>query len=251
MPYTWNVFTRKFDIVGSGGGGDVIESLSKLSLNKGFEYYTHCVEDPLVSYQVNLASGSIVNTDPRSGELAKHPGQWRFRLDNSASARAVLQESSASATRHYVLGCGSWVFETLVNFETLSTASDEYVSIFGLLDGRANDSISNGIYFEYDRTNSVNFIGVTENSSTRTEIDSSVAVPTTSTVWTKLRIEINAAGTSIEFFVNGVSIGTSTTNIYAGDMQQMIRAMKSASTGSQNVMYLDYVYLRNQLTVEV
>lgn len=234
----------------TGTGG--LNGLTPLSLNQGFEFFTHCVETPDLSVDINVANGSVVNTDPRSGQAALHPGMWRFRLDDNATARAVMQESSANATRPLQFGGGTWVFETLVNFETLSTASDEYVAMWGFADARANDAISDGVYFEYDRTNSVNFIGVTEASGTRTEVDSMVAVSTTASTWVTLRIEINAAASSVEFFVNGTSVGTSTTNIPSSvDMNYFVRVIKSASTGAQNIFYMDYFYLRNELTTAV
>lgn len=232
-------------VIGSGG----ISGLTPLTLNEGFEFSTHCIETPALTVDTNLSNGTIVNTDPRSGQVALHPGMWRFRLDDNAAARAVMQESSAAATRPLAFGGGSWIMETLINFETLSTATNEYVAMWGWADARANDAIADGVYFEYDRTNSVNFIGVTEASGTRTEVDSMIAVSTTASTWVKLRIEVNAAASSVEFFVNGTSIGTSTTNIpSSGDMNYFVRAIKSASDAAQTIFYMDYFYLRNQLT---
>ncbi|MEN8236146.1 MAG: hypothetical protein ABFQ95_01135 [Pseudomonadota bacterium] len=233
---------------GNGAGG--LSGLTQLTMNQGLEYSSHCIENATQNFEVNLASASINNTDGRSGQGGLHPGQWRFRLDNS-TGRAVVQHSSAAATRMIYLGSGSWTFEVLVNFETLSTALDEYITMWGLADARSDDVISDGVYFEYDRTNSVNFIGVTESGGTRTEVDSLIAVSTTATTWRKLRFEINAAATSVEFFVDGVSIGTSSTNITSNDLQFFIRADASTATGAKNVFYLDYVYLRNELTTEV
>lgn len=236
----------------SASGSQAITGLNNLSLNQGFEFYTHCIETPALTVDINVANGSAVNTDPRSGQAALHPGMWRFRLENDANARIVMQESSANATRPLEFGGGTWILETLINFETLSTAADEYVAMWGFADARANDAISDGVYFEYDRTNSVNYIAVTEASGTRTEIDSGIAVSTTASTWVKLRIEINADASSVEFFVNSTSIGSSTTNIPASvDMNYFVRAIKSASTGSQNIFYMDYFYLRNQLTTVI
>jgi hypothetical protein len=233
----------------NGSGG--LEGLSALTMNQGFEFSTHCFQLPDVDMKSNVSGGSVNNGNGRTGTQGLHPGQWRFRLDNSATARAVVELTESSVTYPFLLGGGTWIFETLVNFETLSTAANEYVATFGLIDGRNNDAISEGVYFEYDRTNSVNFIGVTESGGTRTEVDSSVAVAVADTDWFTLRFEINADASSVEFFVDGTSIGTSTTNITSSDLQLLIRGLKSASTQNTNAFYTDYIYLRNELTTEV
>lgn len=227
---------------------EFINGSSILSLNEGVEVYTHCMEAPSNFCEPNLSNSEFNNINGLPGTYDTNPGQWRMRLLDNAAARAVMQQAQSAGTWNLVLGGGPWIFETLINVGTLSTAADEYVIVAGFIDGRANDAISDGVYWEYDRTNSVNWIGVTESGGTRTEIDSSVAVSTGTSAWVKLRFEVNAAGTSIEFFLNGTSVGTSTTNITSNGMQYFIRAMKSASSGAQNILYIDYIYVRNDLT---
>lgn len=222
-----------------------------LSLNQGLEFFTHCFEDPTVCLTTNLSNAELNNMNGLSGTKTTHPGQWRMRLNNNAAARAVFQQSGASATRNIEFGGGVWLTEALVNVGTLSTAADEYIITIGYVSGRNNDAITDGIYWEYDRTNSVNWIGVTESSSTRTEVDSGTAVSTGASAWVKLGILVNAAGTNVDFYLDGTLVGSSTTNITSTALQFFIRAEKSASTGTQDVLYIDYIYIRNTLTTEI
>lgn len=228
-----------------------INGQTPLTMNQGVEKFTHCMETPANWCEANLANSEFSNINGLPGTYTTHPGQWRMRLLNDPAARVVMQQAGSAGTRNIVVGGGEIIYETLINVGTLSTAADEYIILNGLVDGRAADTITDGIYWEYDRTNSVNWIGVTESGGTRTEVDSGVAVSVGTSAWVTLTIVINAAGTSVEFFLNGTSAGTSTTNITSNGMQYFIRSEKSASTGSQNVLYIDYIYFRNTLTTEI
>jgi len=224
-----------------------------LKLSDGFEYFTHCLENmsngTTFPFARSILGGADMdNTVNRPGTNATHPGQYRFYIGNDAASRAGIQTGSG---RDLVLGGGEWVFEAVFNFAVLSSAGNEYLFEIGLTDARNGDVVANGVFFEYDRTNSVNYIAVTESAGVRTEIDSGIAVSTSSTVWPKVKFVVNAAATSVEFFLDDVSIGTSTTNIPTASMQMFGRIGKSSSTGAGNYFYLDYIYYRNELTTSI
>lgn len=172
-----------------------------------------------------------------SGALltANHPGIVELQTGTTSNGRASL---GAGEIR---LPGGATNFDALININALSLLSDEYELEVGFGDagpGSGNDN-TEGIYFKYDRTTSVNWLRCTANNSTATETASGTAV---ATGWTNLSFVLNADGTSVEFFVNGVSIGTNNTNMVSGTalIKPYLRLRKT--NGNTSVLvYVDYV----------
>lgn len=103
----------------------------------------------------------------------------------------------------------------------------------------------NGIFFNYSSTvNSGKWRGVTRNASTSTNVDSAITV--VANTWYKLRFQINAAGTSVEFFVNDVSVGSSTSNISTTNAMRLMAGIEKQGTNSSisRTMNIDFVYYR-------
>lgn len=176
---------------------------------------------------------------------ATHPGIWRLRINSSSSSRAGIRRSTSG--NGLKTGGGILTFETLINIETLATTLQDYTATFGIGDnGNAKTrDHDHGIYFKYDRSVSTNWLIRTAKDSVITSTTTSVTV---ATGWTKLKFVINAAATSVEFFINGVSVGTITTNIpqptpASNPADEVItpiyKVKKSAGTGENN-FYLDY-----------
>ena len=234
---------------GGSGGSQVLPGLNSLSLTQGFEKFTHCMEDIPLFMSVNSSNAENSNINPFEGD--EHPGQWRMRILDNATAYSNFQQASNAGLYPIELGGGSWRYEILVNLAQLSTAANEFILTAGFIDARNNDAINNGVYLEYDRTNSTNWIGVTESGGTRTEVDSGEAVATGTGNWTTLRFDINAAGTEVEFFINGTSVGTSSTNIPSAGLQYHFKVAKSASNTANTFFFIDYLYIRNQLTTTI
>lgn len=85
-------------------------------------------------------------------------------------------------------------------------------------------------------------------NSTRTITTSSTAVSTT---YVRLRIVVNAGGTSAEFFVNDVSIGTVSSNIPTGISRKLgagTLAVKNAASGSGRGTDIDYIAIEYPFT---
>lgn len=143
-------------------------------------------------------------------------------------------------------GEGAWIIETDVRVPTLSTISERFVIKVGLFNEITAIDETDAISFIYDEGGvstgsaaSANWQICTANSSTRTYTTSSVAVG--ANTWHKLKIEINAAGTSVEFFVDGASVGTHATNIPTGARNVTMAAgiFKSIGTTDRS-FHMDY-----------
>lgn len=98
---------------------------------------------------------------------------------------------------------GQLIIVWRVAFDTLSTASEEYIARIGFHDAFSADAVD-GLYFEYDRLTSTNWRIAASGTSTRTketsgtDAGSSAVAVDTNFIW--LMIVTNAAWTSADFF---------------------------------------------------
>jgi hypothetical protein len=171
-----------------------------------------------------------------------HPGIVSVSTGTTATGRAGFG-SNALCLR---LGGGSLIYEALINIPTLSTSAERYIIRVGLMDTFTADAVD-GVYFEYDEATSANWKICAANNSTRTKTITSVAV---TSGWTKLYLELNAAGTNATYYANGTSLGSVTTNIpTASGRETSIGAwiIKSAGTTART-FWVDYILLRQAFT---
>ncbi len=133
------------------------------------------------------------------------------------------------------------VYEAVIRTDVLSTATQEYIVYFGLGDNiAANTEPTNGAYFKYVRTTSVNFQICTASAGTRTITTTSNAVPAS----TYARYKIVVAGnSSATFYINDVLIGTIATNINTTNpLACFLKIVKTAGTTSRQ-WYEDSFFL--------
>jgi hypothetical protein len=161
-------------------------------------------------------------------------GALSFSLDG-VTAGSFGAALSAAAFRFSLYG----IRVTMrVQVSQLQTSADHYAFRVGFLDATAAKP-TDGAYIEYDTSASANWRYCTANNSVRTETASGTAV--TAGAWHLLAIEVNAAGTSAEFFLNGASLGTITTNIPTGAARTTMfgfHVVRLAGTPSQ--LYTGY-----------
>ena len=162
--------------------------------------------------------------------------------------------------RQFCFGGGAWVFETFLCVDILSDATNRFRFVTGFGDNPTNASESNGTLFTYDEGGiqngtiaSPNWQCVTSVGAVRTLTTTTTAV--TAGAWTKLRIEVNAAGTSVTFYIDGTLVATHTTNIptfvsatntRGFNVKQSI--LKSIGTTNRSV-FCDYFLYENNLTI--
>ena len=178
-----------------------------------------------------------------------------FFQTNTAATNYINYCSSSGAAQLW-FGGGAWNYEALININTLSTALERYRMIFGFGSVISNSSEADGVFITYDEGGtangtiaSANWQCVTVANSVRTLTTSTTAV--TASAWNKLRIEINAAGTSVTFYVNGTVIATHTTNIPLASNSRYV-LMKTGLAKTIGIttrgFYCDYIGYENILT---
>ncbi len=193
---------------GSGGGG------------AGSTLETGAPTDNTYSGMVNSITGTSNNNTSKAG------------LEGSGGKNLIKA------------GGGIQIIEWRIRLPILSSTPEYNVKV-GLQDGIVAGDPANGIYLQYSNTiNSGNWRGVTRNSSTSTNVDSSIAVA--ANTWYKLRFQINAAGTNVDFFVDGTYIGSSTGTIPTTNAMRLVASIEKsgAANATSRTMNIDSVYYR-------
>jgi len=184
---------------------------------------------------------------------AGHPGIIGHSSFATAGTSPILVmggNGGPTSTTIMAIGGGALTCRWIFKINTLSTGTNTYTLNLGLADafGAAAADQSNGLYFVYSNgINSGNWQIKSALAAARTTTNTGVAV---TTGWHKADVVVNAAGTSAEFFMDGVSLGTiaatmpsNTTNI-----SPFVSALRSAGTIPANALAIDLFYLTQTLT---
>lgn len=117
------------------------------------------------------------------------------------------------STGCFVLGYGQFFAEWRVMIPTLSTGAQQFDFYAGFLDTITGGDQTNGVYFQYNQASSTLWRACTASGSVRTKNNNTTVVAGT---WYKLGILINAAASSVGFYINDTLVATNTTNIPTG-----------------------------------
>lgn len=225
---------------GDGTGGDPTISATNSPPDSAFG--TLVIVDDFVYNDPSLSNNLCGDTNwtvtaasfARKAGEANHPG-----IVSNTTAGGLLQKSS-NGSDSIPLGAGTVTVDFIIRVVTTG-AVDIYI---GLTDSTLpNAEPANGCYFLYNSgTNSGNWVGKTANGGTRSSANSANAVVAGN--WVRLTIVVNAAGTSVAYFVNNVQITNSplTTNIPAVSLAPSVRCRNGATVGVDvDLITLKYV----------
>lgn len=228
---------------------------------KNYEYFNDYMQVPSSTLPgdetrtlYTSGTGAVTNLQISTSEAI---GVIRFETGTTSGGRSAIFSGTASNVAYnVVLGYGQVTYETRVKLTTPSQGGQLYLVLAGLMDYINAYNQLDGVYFLYDAAGnttgsaaSPNWQLVTASNNTRTFVTTSTAVNTSGS-WTTLKIVVNAAASSVEYFVNGTSVGTITTNIPAGAGRETGFAeslMKTVGT-TNSTMDVDYGYLRYDFT---
>jgi hypothetical protein len=206
---------------------DLLRKYVKEYLSKNaYEYFNDfitTVSTTTVGSEVAATnSGTGAATSAQATDNATNVGLNRTTTGTTATGRSYVN-SSASSIR---FGGGEWFYQIRNNITTLSTSTERFQELYGFFDTYTAANQTDGAYFLYDEGGvstgsaaSPNWQLVTASNGSRTFTTTSTAV--TAGSYTKLRIEVNAAGTSVTFYINGNPVGTHTTNIPVGSGREL------------------------------
>lgn len=137
------------------------------------------------------------------------------------------------------LGIGSITFESMAKWIAAPATGDAI--LMGLGD-TGSATPANGIYFEYQYATGF-WECITENTSTQTVTTTSID---STANWHRFTIIVNAAGTSAEFYIDGVLEATHTTNLPSSATD--LRAYHMGTSIAAGLWRLDYMSFNYDLT---
>lgn len=162
-------------------------------------------------------------------------------IELATGTQATGQAAAYLSLGSFVLGYGQFYTEWRVMFPVLSSATQDYVYQVGFQDQfNTNPDTANGVYFLYHSQTTTTFRCKTVAATVTTTTDTGLTV--VANTWYKLGILINAAGTSVQFYINDVLEQTNTTNIPTLPMGWGNKNYKMIGTTSR-VAAIDYAQL--------
>lgn len=143
-----------------------------------------------------------------------------------------------------MFGGGAITMTFWFKIATLSVSAHRYSLAMGMTDSGASGSVSRSAIMYYtDNQNSGQWIIQTSDGSNTTDTNSSV---TATTGWHKSQIVVNAAGTTVDYYIDGTHLGQITTTIESINPLGLYFNINGSATA--NSVGLDLVTLQVALT---
>lgn len=176
-----------------------------------------------------------------------HYGVFNLATGAITNGSGALRTSLAA----FKLGGGAMTISgTARQVSALSDANDAYELWWGIADTSSTIPV-NAVAFHYTHSASAgNWEAITRSAGTSTVTDTGVVYATT--IWRSWRIEINAAGTSCAFYLDGTLVATNTTNIPTvalGYVMAIVKIGGAVGTNSRGFLP-DTAKIRVELTTQ-
>lgn len=177
--------------------------------------------DEIGNYCWRNSNAGTGNQFSRFSGVSGHPGILRLQGGTVDAGRSAIHLGD-TGLHFMVLGGGVIRYGCVVRLTGVLSTHEMTIAGLGDVFAAVGDQ-NNGVYFQVlgGGAPDTNWHLVAANSGTRTRLNSGIAF--VSGNWIKLEFEVNASGTSIEGFIDGLSIGTITTNIPAGAISPVFK----------------------------
>lgn len=195
----------------------------------------------------NNTTGTAASCQVPNGGLLGTNDYGLLQCDTGTTATG--RGMAVGSTDMFTMGAGVTTFETRVYLDDLSDDTEDFTFFAGFSDSVGSTFGVDTVAFRYsDDELAGNWVGFTRSNSTETTCDTTVAV--TADAWHKLKLVVNAAGTSVGFYVGGTLRCTITTNIPTTTARSTgivpVQILKTLGNTQRNV-YVDYTYIRVDL----
>ena len=185
-----------------------------------------------------------------SASTVGNPGVFGLLSGTATTGSAYIYNTTQDEV-FPITGGGVTEYETIVNVSALSDTTNAYTVLFGWRSAAFNGGITPtstvGFRYSHDLNNG-NWSFECRAADTSTSVDSGV-IPVANT-FVRLGFIMNAAGDSVQFYVNGVATGAPiTTNIPAATVKGQLAwlILKSAGTTSRT-LHIDAYRFKKALT---
>lgn len=188
------------------------------------------------------ASAAATATGAGGGLIVGHPGLIQITSGvNPAGVGAVFfLETLGASSVGPAIGGGEIRFFYLFKLDQLATVAQDFNFIVGA--GNNRSAPNPGMWIDYSRATSPNWRGRTTGNT----VTSTIAV---TAGWHRAEIVVNAGGTSVEYFMDGVSLGTLAAGIPvgAGYLPGEISITKTAGVTPVTAL-IDYASVKQTFT---
>lgn len=173
-------------------------------------------------------------------------GGAELATSTSNSAFAILGSAGGANSIALTTGLGALSFETRIYVSGLTSGGDAVISVglnsAGSTLPAATTDAQLTLYYS-DNVNSGKWRARTSDASTQTDVDTGITVA--AATWYRLGIETNAAGTLATFYINGTSVGTSSTHLpgLTTSLGVQVGIKNSGSGTTLRSIVVDYIKL--------
>jgi hypothetical protein len=212
---------------------------TQLTALRLFRVYTDCIASVNTNEWTHTVSGTGAAFSVLAVGAENAIGILRFAGGTVATGRGSIASPNFTSL---LFGKGIARFSSTIRQPVLSDITNTYTIRAGFIQSITAES-TNGAFFRY--TNGVNsgrWQAVTRTNNAETAVDTGIAA--TANTWIALEIEVNAAGTSALFKINGAVVATITTNIPVAAGREFgygVSCIKALGTVAVNMMDCDYV----------
>lgn len=199
----------------TSGGAD---TTGAASIPTGVCFGTH-------GWRCSLTGAGAATTLVTTSQDSTHFGVVQIETGTTTTGQAAFALFAPGPITPVTLGSGqTYTFEAVVKIPTLSTGTERFVFRIGLTDA-ANATLGNGICFEYsDNLSSGAWRGIAAASSVSTVASGGSTVTVTAGQW--YRLTATWDGTTATFYVDGVSIGSTTTGLPSASIGESAHIIK-------------------------
>jgi len=175
------------------------------------------------------------------------PGLNQLTTGTTATGYAYLYTGGA-ALGAFLFGNGTYTMEGDIYIGNLSDVTETYTLRFGFGDSGTGTPVDGAYFYYTDAGANPNWYRNTVSNSVLTSTDTTVAA--VAGAWIRLKVVVNLNATSVEYFINGTSVGSNVANIPSGagrNTAAIYSLIKSAGTTSRYAR-IDWAWLHIDLT---
>jgi hypothetical protein len=236
---------------------DAVNSLSMIDRGKRIvSFFTDFIgfANTQLDGLYSAANAASVTSTNKNSFVNNSPNQQGFALYTTAvSASSWVYHLNSNAFT-FSFGNGIWNYESSIMIANLSTSTERFRTIHGFGANATGNPETNGVFFTYEEGGTINGTSaspnwqcVTVSGNVRTLTVTSI--PIQAQTWYILRIQVNASGSEIKFFINGVLCATHITNIPSNFTYLVVKQGIAKVIGTTaRLMYSDYIGYENILT---